>query len=87
VKFRANPETTFDSLLAPHKSGKGEVLKDSKYAQKVKTPKASPNLNAKTKRLTKMHSIPLLLRRGSRTEGGVGLDSRADYVYDLATTS
>ncbi|CAN9398047.1 unnamed protein product [Alternaria alternata] len=68
VKFRANPETTFDSLLAPHKSGKGEVLKDSKYAQKVKTPKASPNLNAKTKRLTKMHSIPLLLRRGNRTE-------------------
>ncbi|KAI5373221.1 hypothetical protein J4E82_008091 [Alternaria postmessia] len=68
VKFRANPETTFDSLLAPHKSGKGEVLKDSKYAQKVKTPKASPNLNAKTKRLTKMPSIPLLLRRGSRTE-------------------
>ncbi|CAI9634827.1 unnamed protein product [Alternaria burnsii] len=70
VKFRANPETTFDSLLAPHKSGKGEVLKDSKHAQNVKTPKASPNLNAKAKRLTKMPSIPLLLRRGSRSEGG-----------------
>jgi hypothetical protein len=70
VKFRANPETTFDSLLAPHKSGKGEVLKDSKHAQKFKTPKASPNLNAKTKRLTKMPSIPLLLRRGSRSEAG-----------------
>jgi hypothetical protein len=49
---------TFDSLLAPHKSGKGEVLKDSKYAQKVKTPKAgpspSPKSKAKTRRLTKM---------------------------------
>lgn len=58
VQFRTNPETTFDSLLAPHKSGKGEVLKDSKYAQKVKTPKAgpspSPKSKAKTRRLTKM---------------------------------
>ncbi|KAG9185599.1 hypothetical protein G6011_06930 [Alternaria panax] len=78
VKFRANPETTFDSLLAPHRSGKGEVLRDSRYAQKVVTPKTSPSPSpspspkskAKTRRLTKMPSMPLLLRRGSGTEGG-----------------
>jgi hypothetical protein len=73
VQFRVNPETTFDSLLAPHKSGKGEVLKDSKDALKVKTPKASPspspNSEAKTRGLTKIPSMPLLLRRGSGSEG------------------
>jgi hypothetical protein len=71
VRFRANPETTFDSFLAPHKSGKGEVFHDSENAMKVKTPKAShspspsPNLMAKARRLTKMPSMPLLRRRSS----------------------
>jgi hypothetical protein len=31
-----NPSATFDALLAPHKSGKGEVLRDSPNAKKVK---------------------------------------------------
>ncbi|KAI4680152.1 uncharacterized protein J4E88_006043 [Alternaria novae-zelandiae] len=69
VLFRANPATTFDSFLVPHKSGTGEVLAESKNAMKDKTPTASlspsPNALAKVRRLTKMPSMPLLRKRSS----------------------
>lgn len=69
VLFRANLEATFDSFLVLHKSGKGEVLADSKNALKVKTPMASsspspgPKAMTKVRRLTKMLSMPLLRKR------------------------
>jgi len=69
VRFRANPETTFESFLVPHKSGRGEVLAKSKNAMKDKTPTASlspsPKALAKVRRLTKMPSMPLLRKRSS----------------------
>ncbi|KAI4632396.1 uncharacterized protein J4E87_001869 [Alternaria ethzedia] len=69
VLFRANPATTFDSFLVPHKSGTGEVLAESKNAMKDKTPTASlspsPKALAKVRRLTKMPSMPLLRKRSS----------------------
>jgi hypothetical protein len=69
VQFRANPLITFDSFLAPHKSGKGEVFHDSENARKIKTPKASPSpspkTKAKTRKLTKMPSMPLLRKCSS----------------------
>ncbi|KAI4943284.1 hypothetical protein J4E91_009483 [Alternaria rosae] len=71
VLFRADPEATFDSFLVPHKSGKGEVLADSKNALRVKTPMASsspspsPKAMTKVRRLTKIPSMPLLRKRSS----------------------
>ncbi|KAI4645058.1 hypothetical protein J4E93_005857 [Alternaria ventricosa] len=69
VQFRADPATTFDSFLVPHKSGRGEVLAESKNAKKVETPTASlsptPKALAKVRRLTKMPSMPLLRKRSS----------------------
>ncbi|KAI4926522.1 hypothetical protein J4E85_006816 [Alternaria conjuncta] len=69
VRFRANPEATFESFLVPHKSGTGEVLAESKNAMKDKTPTASlspsPKALAKVRRLTKMPSMPLLRKRSS----------------------
>ena len=66
VQFRHNPEVTFDSFLVPHKSGKGETHHNAVNAKKPKTPKgspvASPQVTPKTKRLSRIPSLPLLRR-------------------------
>jgi hypothetical protein len=55
--FVASPDVTFDSFLAPHKSGKGEAHKDSDQARKPGDPvKPSRRL-----------SMPQLKKRVSRT--------------------
>ncbi|USP80989.1 uncharacterized protein yc1106_08263 [Curvularia clavata] len=53
VQFRLNPETTFDSFLVPHKSGKCDILPG---VANVKKPKS--------RKLSKMPSMPLLRKRG-----------------------
>ncbi|EUC50386.1 hypothetical protein COCMIDRAFT_81868 [Bipolaris oryzae ATCC 44560] len=54
VQFQPNPDITFDTFLAPHKSGKGEVLHEA----------APDKKKCAGKRLSKMPSMPLLGRRG-----------------------
>ncbi|KAJ5065636.1 hypothetical protein J3E74DRAFT_202168 [Bipolaris maydis] len=55
VSFQPNPNITFDTFLAPHKSGKGEVLHEVAGAKKGGAASA-----ATAKRLGKMPSMPLL---------------------------
>jgi hypothetical protein len=69
-----NPNTTFDSMLAPHKSGKGEVLRGSPNAKKVKvsandagsSPGESPVKEKKERRFSKVPSMLSLKKRSSR---------------------
>ncbi|KAH7090720.1 hypothetical protein FB567DRAFT_520515 [Paraphoma chrysanthemicola] len=75
---QANPNTTFDAFLVPHKSGKGEVYRGADNAKRTKhtkgsgadTPDAgsSPATDASSPRrlLRKMTSIPRLRKRSSR---------------------
>ncbi|KAF1836830.1 hypothetical protein BDW02DRAFT_566606 [Decorospora gaudefroyi] len=63
--FQPNPETTFDSFLQPHKSGKGEAFRNAENAKK---PKTSPEGSLKGKRLSKMPSMPLLSKRTAQRE-------------------
>ncbi|EUC36048.1 hypothetical protein COCCADRAFT_89176 [Bipolaris zeicola 26-R-13] len=53
VSFQPNPDITFDTFLAPHESGKGEVLHEVADAKK----------SGAAKRLSKMPSMPLLRKR------------------------
>jgi hypothetical protein len=71
---RHNPNTTFDSMLAPHKSGKGEVFRGSPHAKKAKasasdassSPGQSPVRDKKQCRFSKMPSMISLKKRSSR---------------------
>jgi hypothetical protein len=72
--YRYNPNTTFDSMLAPHKSGKGEVLRGSPNAKKVEgsasdagsSPGQSPVKVKKECRFSKVPSMLSLKKRSSR---------------------
>ena len=55
--FVARPDVTFDTFLAPHKSGKGEAYKDSEQARKEGDP---------VKRSRRL-SMPQLKKRVSQT--------------------
>jgi hypothetical protein len=72
-RHRHNPSATFDTMLAPHKSGKGEVLRGSPNAKKVKgsssagsSPGHSPVKDKKQRRFSKMPSMLSLKKRSSR---------------------
>ncbi|KAH7392493.1 hypothetical protein BKA66DRAFT_567832 [Pyrenochaeta sp. MPI-SDFR-AT-0127] len=74
LPFQHNPEVTFDSFLAPHKSGKGEVFRGSENAMKPKTAKAMENLpldgsKSSRYRLSKMPSMPAMRKRSPLHQG------------------
>jgi hypothetical protein len=72
-RHRHNPSATFDTMLAPHKSGKGEVLRGSPNAKKMKgssstgsSPSHSPVKDKKQRRFSKMPSMLSLKKRSLR---------------------
>jgi hypothetical protein len=78
-QHRHNPNTTFDSFLVPHKSGKGEAFRGASNAKKVKgtddarsSSQDRSELPTKEKsslrRFSKMPSMPLLRKRASRCD-------------------
>lgn len=67
VPHSYNPAVTFDAFLVPHKSGKGEVLRDSVDAEKTEGGKS-------VSRFGKMFSLPMRRRR-ERKNADVVIDA------------
>jgi hypothetical protein len=66
---------TFDSFLVPHVSGKGETVRDTKYAAENKGKKPDGSSEAsRMKRLSKMPSVPLMRKRPTKMSSRVASD-------------
>lgn len=67
-RYSHNPDITFDAFLVPHKTGKGEVHRDSEYARKEKV-RAPSSKMGRTSLGGMMVEIP---RFGKKNGNGVG---------------
>ncbi|KAI8934963.1 hypothetical protein NX059_008629 [Plenodomus lindquistii] len=87
--FQVNPKATFDAFLAPHKSGKGEVHRESPNAQKL-SPDGSP-ISSRRKRLGNKTSSLFSRKRGgsklSITDTVAGIPEDSPVVETQASST